>query len=72
MQYRHEYFGLFISVTEKKKRASLNTISFRIRLVVSDAYQSATDEDWRPIKVKAHRDELCNEAVETLVHLVSR
>ena len=53
-QYRLEHLGLFVSVTKKKKRASLNTISFWIRLMVSDAYQSVSDEDWRPIKVKAH------------------
>ena len=64
-QYRPEHFGLHISMTKKKKLSSLNTISFRIGLVVSSADQSATDEDCRPIKVKAYNDELCNEAVET-------
>ena len=55
-QYRAEHFGLFVSVTKKKKPASLNTISFWIRLVVSDVYLSATDEDWRPIMVKANSE----------------
>ena len=63
--YKPEHFGLFISTTTKKKHASLNTVSFRIRLVASDAYQSPTDEDWRPVMVKDHNDKLCNEAVET-------
>ena len=48
-----------------KCRSAWNTFSFWVRLVVSDAYHSATDEDWKPIKVKAHSDESCNEAVET-------
>ena len=52
-QCRPEHFGLFISATEKKKRVFLNTISFWIRLVVSDTDQLATDEDCRPTMIKA-------------------
>ena len=64
-QNGREHFSLFVSMTKKKKCFSLKTISSRIRSVVSDADQSATDEGWKPIKVKDHNDELCNKAVET-------
>ena len=34
---------------------SKNAILFRIRSVINPAYRSATDKDYRSIKVKAHK-----------------
>ena len=53
-QFRPECSGLFISLDKRNKPLSQNTISFWIRSVISHAYQSATDENSRTVKVKAH------------------
>ena len=45
----------FVS-TKREKRVSQNTISFWIRSVISHVYGSASDEDCRLVKVKAHKD----------------
>ena len=64
-QCRPEHLGLVISTTKKKRSASLNTTSFWTRLVVSNADQSATEEDCRSVMVKVHSNKLCNKAMET-------
>ena len=54
-QYRAEVSNSFVS-TKREKRVSQNTISFWIRSVISHVYRSASDEDCRLVKVKAHKD----------------
>ena len=51
-QFRPECSALFILTTKRKKFVSWITISFWSRLVIFHAYQSATDEDYRAVKVK--------------------
>ena len=53
-QYRPEVSNLFVSTTKRKKRVSQNTILFWIRLVISQAYGSASEEGRRLFRVKAH------------------
>ena len=53
-QYHQAYSILFVSVNERNKWAPRNIMSFWIKLVIAHAYKSATDEDCKAVKVKAH------------------
>ena len=50
-QPRPACFALFISMIKSMKWVSQNTILFWIRLLISHAYKSTTDDDCRAVKV---------------------
>ena len=51
---RPAFSAPFVSTTKRKKRVSYNTIPLLIRSVISHAYKSVTNEDYRTVKVKVH------------------
>ena len=53
-QYRPGIEGLFISTGRRKKWVSCNTISFWLLSVITLAYVSASEEDCRSLRVRAH------------------
>ena len=53
-QYHPSIEGLYISAGVEKKRVFRNSISFWLHSVISLAYSSASEEDCREFKVRAH------------------
>ena len=53
-QYHLAFANFFVSAIKRKKRVSWNTISFWNRLVIIQAYGSATNDDCRALKVNAY------------------
>ena len=53
-QYRPGIEGLFISMRPRKKRLPCNTISLWLCFVISLAHTSASEEECRSLRVRAH------------------
>ena len=54
-QYRPGIEGLFVSTGWLKKQVSHNTVSFSLRPVITLAHASASEEDCRSLRVRAHK-----------------